>query len=87
MTIKVKNKEKKKKSNLNSRLNNKNKMVKGGGSSFVEETKAEVRKITWPNKETVTKASLIVLFIVVFSTTFVAVLDVMFAKIILKLTA
>lgn len=51
-----------------------------GRRNFAEEIKVELRRVSWPDRETVTKASLLVLFIVIFSTVFVSAGDVILVE-------
>ena len=43
--------------------------------NFVEDTKAELKKVTWPDRKTVVSSSIVIVFIVAFSTLFVTGVD------------
>lgn len=49
--------------------------------NFIHETKLELKRVTWPNKEIVTKASLLIIFIVISSTMYIMLADFFFTKI------
>jgi len=47
---------------------------------FVEDTRYELKRVTWPSSDKVVKASLIILVIVVMSTLFIAGIDLLFTR-------
>ena len=55
------------------------------GSRFVDGFKTELSKVTWPTGDKVFKASVVILIIVVFSTLFVAGIDVILSKLMIEL--
>ncbi|MBT5953090.1 preprotein translocase subunit SecE [bacterium] len=54
---------------------------------FAKDTRLELQKVTWPTRQVVIKATLIILFIVAFSTVLVGGVDILFAKLIFLLKA
>lgn len=54
---------------------------------FVSDIGQEVRKITWPSKDVVIKATILVLGIVILTTAYVSGLDSIFTKLFLELKA
>ena len=61
---------------------NKNKQK---AKAFFQELKFEIRKIEWPKRDSVIRASFVIILIMVFSTLFVMFSDLIFSKIILIL--
>jgi preprotein translocase SecE subunit len=55
-------------------------LEKKGVKGFVEETQLEMSRVTWPSRPVVIKATIIILFIVFFSTSFIAIIDAILAK-------
>ncbi len=53
---------------------------------YVKETRAEVKKVSWPDRQFVTAASAIIIFIVVMVSAFIMFVDWGLAKIFLFLT-
>ena len=49
--------------------------------NFIEDAKVELRRVTWPDRQKVTNASLVIVFIVVLTTLFVAGVDFVLARI------
>ncbi len=49
-------------------------------SKFVEDTKVEYSKITWADRDTVIRATAIIIFIVIFTTLFIGTADISFTK-------
>ena len=47
---------------------------------FVEDTKVEYSKITWADRDTVIRATAIIIFIVIFTTLFIGTADISFTK-------
>ena len=47
---------------------------------FVEDTKVEYSKITWADRDTVIRATVIIIFIVIFTTLFIGTADISFTK-------
>ncbi|NQY73284.1 MAG: preprotein translocase subunit SecE [Candidatus Margulisbacteria bacterium] len=61
----------------------KSKAVEKSKSSFrgfFSDTKVELKRVSWPDRESVTRASIIIMAIVIASTSFIAVLDMIFSK-------
>jgi preprotein translocase subunit SecE len=54
---------------------------------FARDTRAELQKVTWPSRQVVIKATLIILFIVAFTTVLVGSVDILFARLIFLLKA
>ena len=52
-----------------------------GFQNFFQDTKMELRRVSWPNREAVFKATVLILIIVSFSTLFVAGTDWILARI------
>jgi preprotein translocase SecE subunit len=48
--------------------------------AYIDEVGQEVRKITWPDKASVLRSSIVVVFIVIVSTLYVTFLDVFFSR-------
>jgi preprotein translocase subunit SecE len=51
--------------------------------SFLEGVREELRKVVWPSKELVIRASVAVIIFVIFFTLYLWILDLLFVKIIL----
>ena len=49
-------------------------------ASFISDTNFELKRVNWPNNETITKATILILFIVTFTILYFGVLDVAFSK-------
>ena len=64
-------------------LDKKNKGIK----FFIQETKAELRKVSWPTKPKVASASLLILVIVISLTAYVTVADIGLSKLFAMLKA
>ncbi|MCP4049745.1 MAG: preprotein translocase subunit SecE [bacterium] len=47
---------------------------------YVEETKLELKKVSWPDRQTVIRASLIILVIVISMTLFITIVDLALSK-------
>jgi len=54
---------------------------------FAKDTRTELQKVTWPSRQVIIKASLIILFIVAFTTVLVGSVDILFARLIFLLKA
>ena len=54
-------------------------------SSFGNDTKQELKKVDWPKKDVVIKATTLVLIMVIFLLVFIAGVDMLFAKLFLIL--
>ena len=48
--------------------------------SFIEESIDEIKRINWPNRDVIVKATVLVVGIVIFSTVYIAGLDATFSK-------
>jgi preprotein translocase subunit SecE len=53
--------------------------------NFFDGVTAEIKRISWPSRDTVIKATTLVIMIVVVSTIYVGGLDLVFSKVILRL--
>jgi preprotein translocase subunit SecE len=58
-----------------------NAQTRVGVKQFVSDTQAEMRRVSWPGKETVISATIIILVIVFFLTVFVSMVDVGFSRV------
>jgi preprotein translocase SecE subunit len=62
---------------------------RGQGSTsaggFVEDTRQELKKVDWPSREAVIKATSLILVIMVFSVVFIAGVDVLLARLFMVL--
>ncbi|MFC1771252.1 preprotein translocase subunit SecE [Candidatus Margulisiibacteriota bacterium] len=74
----------KKKIDTKLKVNNK-KQERVGIKRFINDTQAEMRRVTWPKKKEVMDATGIILMIVIFLTVFVSVVDVSFSRILFLL--
>ena len=54
-------------------------------SSFLGDTKAELKKVEWPTKKSVINSSFIILIIMIFFTTFISFVDMGLSKLLLML--
>ena len=54
-------------------------------SSFVGDTKAELKKVEWPTRSNVINSSFIILIIMVFFTSFISLVDMGFSKLLIML--
>jgi preprotein translocase subunit SecE len=54
---------------------------KKGLANYLSDTKAELKKVTWPGKDMLVKSTILILFIVAFYTVYISVLDVAFGSI------
>ena len=58
----------------------KNKQVKANSKKFSTNPSIELKKVTWPNRDTLVKSTILILFLVVSLTAYVSGLDYLFAK-------
>lgn len=54
--------------------------VRRQGENFFEETKAELKRVTWPDKKTIVNATIVIIIIVTVSTVFVSGIDWILSK-------
>ncbi|MEK9658156.1 MAG: preprotein translocase subunit SecE [bacterium] len=59
---------------------NKKKYEQRSNESFFYETKKELKEVTWPTKDIVYRASLLIIGIVIVSTLYVMVADILFGN-------
>ncbi len=77
--MKTKSKQKIDKAKLHRQVSQKG--SKGlGVKSYIEDTSAEIKKVTWPGNDLVIRASFFILVIVISTTLYVTVLDYGFSK-------
>jgi len=55
---------------------------KKGAAQFLREVKVELSKVTWPGREELIQSTLVVLLAVVIAGTFIAILDLIFSRLI-----
>lgn len=55
---------------------------KKGAAQFLREVKVEMGKVTWPGREELIQSTLVVLLAVVVAGTFIAILDLVFSRLI-----
>ncbi|MDO8737073.1 MAG: preprotein translocase subunit SecE [Thermoleophilia bacterium] len=55
---------------------------KKGAAQFLREVKVEMGKVTWPGREELIQSTLVVLLAVVVAGTFIAILDLIFSRLI-----
>lgn len=48
--------------------------------NYLAETKVELKKVTWPDKNTLVKSTILILFVVTFYTVYISVLDIAFGS-------
>jgi len=62
--------------------NNKNdqKVIKQKNGLYIQDVSQELKRVTWPTGDVVTKASILVIIIMCISTVYVGGLDVVFSK-------
>jgi preprotein translocase subunit SecE len=53
---------------------------RGGLKAFSEETKVELKRVTWPDRKTAAAASLVILFIVTTVTLYTSAVDIVLSK-------
>ena len=53
---------------------------KQGILGYITETRLELKKVTWPGKNVLTKSTMLILFVVAFYTFYIAGLDIVFAN-------
>jgi len=53
---------------------------KNGLVNYLVETKLELKKVTWPDKNTLVKSTILILFVVAFYTVYISFLDIVFGS-------
>lgn len=53
---------------------------KNGLVNYLIETKLELKKVTWPDKNTLVKSTILILFVVAFYTVYISLLDIVFGS-------
>ncbi len=53
---------------------------KNGLINYLSETKIELKKVTWPDKNTLVKSTILILFVVAFYTVYISLLDIVFGS-------
>lgn len=53
---------------------------KNGLITYLAETKIELKKVTWPDKNTLVKSTILILFVVAFYTVYISLLDMIFGS-------
>lgn len=53
---------------------------KNGLVNYLVETKLELKKVTWPDKNTLVKSTILILFVVAFYTVYISLLDIVFGS-------